>query len=470
MNISNFRKYAHQVADWMADYYEHIEQYPVLAQVKPKEIYEQIPENPPQRGESFESIFADFQQVIMKGMTHWQHPSFFAYFNANASPPSVLAEMLIATMGAQCMIWQTSPSAAELEERMMEWLAQMCEIPADFHGVIQDTASTATLCALLCARERYTNYQINEKGFANSPRFTAYCSEETHSSIEKDIKIAGLGKENLRKIPTDEAFAMLPEQLEEAIKKDLALGLTPLFVTATIGSTSSTAIDPLRKIGEVCKKYQIWLHVDAAYAGNAMILPEKRYMIDGVELADSYLFNPHKWLLTNFDCTAFYVKDKGNLIRTFEILPEYLKTKNDQVVNNYRDWGIQLGRRFRALKLWFVLRTYGVEGLQNILRTHLQLANYFAEQLFKNPDFELIAPISLNLVCFRYKPAHVQDEQVLEVINKKIMDNLNASGKVFLTHTKLRGIFTLRVVIGQTFVNQSHVDNLLALINAQIEK
>lgn len=466
MDLTDFRTNMHQVADWIADYYENIAQYPVLSQVAPREILDKLPANPPSEGETFEHIFADFQDVIMKGMTHWQHPNFFAYFNANASPPSILAEMLTAALGAQCMIWQTSPAAAELEERVMEWLAQMCGLPADFHGVIQDTASTATLCAFLCARERFTNYQVNEEGFANDQKFALYCSTETHSSAEKGIKIAGFGRNSLRKIQVDNHFAMIPEKLEQAIQQDISKGITPLCVMATIGTTSSTAIDPVRKIGEICKKYNVWLHIDAAYAGNAMILPEKRYLMDGVELADSYLFNPHKWLLTNFDCTAFYVKDKENLIRTFEIMPEYLKTKNDQVVNNYRDWGIQLGRRFRALKLWFVIRTYGVEGLQNILREHIRLALYFEGLLRKDGRFEILAPTSINLVCFRYCPA--ENEADLDSINKQLMDSINQSGKAFLTHTKLKGIYTLRVVIGQTFVNQGHIDDFWLLMQKSI--
>ncbi len=464
MNTKDFRKNAHELVEWMADYMENIETQRVTPDIQPYELYKQLPEVPPQKGEPFENIFADFKNLIVPNMTHWQHPTFFAYFPANSSPPSVLAEMLTATLASQCMIWQTSPAAAELEEMMMNWLADLCGLPKTWHGVIQDTASTATLCAILTAREKYSNFAINENGFENQPNFTFYCSAETHSSADKALKIAGLGKKSLKKVAVDDAFAMKPVELEKMILADKAAGLVPLCVMANIGTTSSTAIDPLQEIAEICVRHGIWLHVDAAYAGTATMLPEQRHLIKGLEMADSYVFNPHKWMFTNFDCTAYYVKDKTALIQTFEILPEYLKTSADSKVNNYRDWGVQLGRRFRALKLWFVMRSYGVEELQNKIRKHLELAQNFAERLRNSQKYEILAPISLNLICFRYKPEGIVDETMLENLNTKLLQNLNLTGKVYLTHTKLNKKYVIRLVIGQTNVEQRHLDLLWELL------
>jgi aromatic-L-amino-acid decarboxylase len=446
----------------MADYLEGgVEAFPPLSQVSPRDIYDQVPAQAPEEGESFDAIRRDFMEKILPGVTHWQHPSFFAYFPANNSAPSVLAEMLMATLGAQCMIWQTSPAAAELEERMMEWLGQLLGLPAAWAGVIQDTASTATLAALLCARERHTQFKSNAEGLQNAPRLIVYCSAETHSSIEKAVKIAGLGAENLRKIPCDENFALRTEALQAQIQADRAAGFSPCAVVATTGTTSSTALDPLRPIGEICQAENLWFHVDAAFAGTAAILPEKRHILDGVELADSFVFNPHKWLFTNFDCTAYFVKEKEWLIRTFEILPEYLKTKHDEAqVNNYRDWGIPLGRRFRALKLWFVLRAYGVKGIQEKLRHHIQLAEWLKQEVENHPDFEVMAPMPLNLLCLRYHPEGENDLEVLNQLNQKLLEEVNTRGEAFLTHTKLNGAYVLRVCIGQTEVQQRHVEAL----------
>ncbi len=469
MNHDDFRKNAHQLVDWMADYFQEIEQYPAKSQAMPREIYNQLSDMPPLKGEPFELVFKDFLEKIIPGITHWQHPAFFAYFPANNSYPSVLAEMLTATLGAQCMSWETSPAAAELEEKVMEWLKQMMGLPSDWAGVIQDTASTATLCALLTAREKYSDYQINRQGFA-AQRFRVYTSDQTHSSIEKAVKIAGLGSENLVKILSDENFAMRPEALDRAIQTDIASGYQPLCVVATLGTTSSTALDPLRPIGEICQKYGIFLHVDAAYAGTAALLPEKQTMLDGLELADTYLFNPHKWMFVNFDCTAYFVKDKEALLRTFEILPEYLKTSQDHQVNNYRDWGVPLGRRFRALKLWFVIRDFGLEGLQSKLREHLRLAQIFKNALVERADFEILAPVSLNLVCFRWIPQAGLSLEQLNEDNVQLLKALNQTGKVYLTHTKLDGIYTLRAVFGQTYVSEQHVRQFLELLLEMTER
>jgi len=366
MKNNSFRHHAHEFVDWIADYFENIEKYPVKSQVNPGDIKKQIPINAPEQGEDMNDIFRDFQNIIMPGISHWQHPGWFAYFPANNSPASVLGEMLTAGLGVQGMIWDTSPSATELEEVVMNWLREMIDLPKEFTGVIQDTASTATLCALLSAREKISSFQINQKGFRQTMR--VYVSSQTHSSIEKDVKIAGFGRENMVVIDVDEKFAMQPEVLRKAITDDIQNGLIPCCVVSTLGTTSSMAMDPIEEIGQICKDYGIWHHVDAAFAGTAAITPEYRFFMKGVELADSFVFNPHKWMLTNFDCSAYFVKEPEILKRTFSIMPEYLKTAADEQVNNYRDWGIQLGRRFRALKLWFVIRSYGVEGIREMVR------------------------------------------------------------------------------------------------------
>jgi len=464
MDIPQFRSHAHNLVDWMADYLENVRDLPVKAQVEPGEIIGELPTEPPNEGEAFESIFDDFNRIIMPGMTHWQHPSFHAYFPANSSPPSLLAEMLTSTIGAQCMSWQTSPAATELEQRVMEWLRQMLDLPDTFTGVIQDTASTATLCSILTAREVKSGFEINRVGLQSSPGYTVYCSAETHSSIEKDVKIVGLGQESLRKTEVDDRFAMIPEALETAIRKDLENGFTPLCVVAALGTTSSTAVDPIRRIGEICRKYDIWYHVDAAYSGTALLLPEMRWMSDGVELADSFVFNPHKWMFTNFDCSAYFVKDVSALVRTFEILPEYLKTAEGDRVNNYRDWGIQLGRRFRALKLWFVIRSYGVEGLKEMIRRHIALAQELAGEIERTDDFELLAPIPVNLICFRYAPSGVSDEKKMASLNQQLMERINDSGKLYLTHTRLNGVFSLRLCLGQTQLNKADVERAWEII------
>jgi aromatic-L-amino-acid decarboxylase len=463
MNPHDFRIYAHELVDWMADYLEQIDQLPVKPDAHPGDVIKQLPPAPPADGEPFAAVFRDFREIIMPGMTHWQHPSFFAYFPANSSPPSILAEMLTATVSAQCMSWATSPAATELEERVMEWLRSMIGLPASFAGVIQDTASTATLCALLTARERRSAFRINQRGFTPEMRFTVYCSSEAHSSIEKATKIAGFGREYLRKIPVDDDYAMQFSALEEAVTRDLRLGYTPLCVVAAIGTTGSTAIDPLRRIASFCAKRGIWLHVDAAFAGSALLLPEFRWIADGIEEADSVVFNPHKWLFTNFDCSAYFVRDTEALVRTFEILPEYLKTPEGDRVNNYRDWGIQLGRRFRALKLWFVIRAYGVRGLQQILRNHIAMAQELAERIRSTPDFQLLAPVPLSLVCFRYAPQGA-DPVSLDALNARLLETLNHSGQLYISHTRLSGRYALRLAIGQTTVQQRHVDTAWNLI------
>ncbi len=458
-----FRKHAHQLVDWIADYYQQIEKYPVKSQVNPGDIIGQLPDHAPQEGTSFEEIFKDFQQVILPGITHWQSPNFYAYFPANASFPSLLGEMLMAALGTQCMIWETSPAAAELEEQVMRWLRDMIGLPKGFSGVIQDTASTATLCALLTAREKKTAYQTNEQGLQQAKRMRIYCSTETHSSVEKGIKIMGLGRENLVKIPVDEEQSIEIDSLREAIAQDMAAGYVPLCVVAALGTTGALAFDPLEGIAALCKEHKIWLHVDAAYAGSAFILPEYQHYLKGIEGVDSLVFNPHKWLMTHFDCSAYFVRDTEALVRTFSILPEYLKTSTRGKVNDYRDWGIPLGRRFRALKLWFVLRSFGVEGLQKTIRQHIDLTNELAEMINTENDFTLKVQ-RMNLLAFCYQPEGFDDTDELNNINQQLMDALNASGKMYLTHTKVEGQLLLRMVIGQTHVESRHVMDSWKLI------
>ena len=454
MDNESFRAYGHQFVDWLADFFGHIEDHQVKPDIQPGDILKQLPTSPPDKGESMDDIFNDFQTVVMPGMTHWQHPGWFAYFPANNSPVSVLAELLTAGLGAQCMIWQTSPAAAELEERVMEWLRDMLGLPPHMQGVIQDTASTATLCALLSAREQKTSFLANQIG-TRMP-LTVYASAETHSSIEKGVKIAGFGRENLRMIDTGSDLALMPHALEAAIVQDIDKGHVPTCVIATLGTTSSMAMDPLEAMAAICDKYDIWLHVDAAFAGTAAIVPELRSFMKGSEKADSFVFNPHKWMLTNFDCSAYFVKDPAILIRTLEIHPEYLKTGADSQVKNYRDWGIQLGRRFRALKLWFVIRHYGVEGIRRMVRDHVTMAGQFASWVEADPDFEMMAPQQLSLVCFRYNPGNRTEEQ-LTLANKALLDKVNRSGEVFLTHTSLKGKYCIRLSVGQRTTTIDHV-------------
>jgi aromatic-L-amino-acid decarboxylase len=463
MTPDEFRKHAHELVEWMASYMENIEKYPVKSSVKPGDIFKQIPDKPPSEPESFSELMNDFEEIIMPGITHWQSPSFFAYFPANTSPPSILAEMLTSTLAAQCMMWETSPAAAELEEKMMNWLRDMIGLPSGFEGVIQDTASTATLAAIITAREKITGFAVNEEGFHHKSTLKVYCSEQAHSSVEKAVKIAGIGRKNLVKISVRNDFSMDPVKLRVAISEDKKMGHAPCCVIATIGTTGTASVDPLRDIGEICRESGTWLHIDAAMGGTALILPEFQWMLDGREYIDSFVFNPHKWMFTNFDCSAFFIRDTVSLIRTFEILPEYLKTRTRGLVNDYRDWGIPLGRRFRALKLWSVIRSYGTEGLRTKIKYHISLASRLKELILSEPDFELLAPVSLNVVCFRYHPREA-DEGKLNSVNEKLNHTLNDTGRIYLTHTTLNGEYTLRMVTGQTNVTLDHVEKAWDLI------
>jgi aromatic-L-amino-acid/L-tryptophan decarboxylase len=462
LNTEEFRRCGHELIDWVANYLEHVEQFPVLSQVKPGEIRARLPAAPPLKGEPFDAILRDVEQIILPGITHWQSPNFFGFFPCNNSGPSILGELLSAGFGTQGMLWSTSPACTELETHVLDWLVDLLALPASFKsasaggGVIQDSASSAALCAILAARERTTQGQSNRIGADGS--LTAYVSTQTHSAVEKGVRIAGLGSERLRAIEVDDRFAMRPDRLAEAIAADRAAGLRPCFVCATVGTTSSTAIDPIREIGRICRREGLWLHVDGALAGTAALCPEYHYLHDGLELADSYCFNPHKWMFTNFDCDCFFVADRAQLIRTLTILPEYLRNRATEsgAVIDYRDWQIPLGRRFRALKLWFVLRSFGVEGLQAIIREHIRLARDFADWVSADERFELAAPRTLALVCFRLRGG--------DAANQSILDALNAAGDIFLSHTRLDGKLTIRFSIGQTTTQRRHVERAWRLI------
>lgn len=456
MTPDDFNKYGKMVLSWITEYYRTIESRPVLSQVHPGEIRAMLPPDAPLQGESFEKILKDIDEIVMPGISHWQSPNFFAFFPANTSFPSILGELLSAGLGVQGMLWATSPACTEVETHVLDWLVDMMGLPTAFKstgnggGVIQDTASSAALAAVLAGRERATKHQSNVQGCDG--RLTAYASTQAHSSIEKAVKIAGIGKNQLRLVDVDEQFAMRPEILAAQIKKDMENGFTPCFVSANVGSTSSNAMDPLEKIGKICRDHGIWFHVDAAMSGTAAICPEFRWILHGLEFADSFCFNPHKWMFTNFDCDVFYVANRCELTDTFTLMPEYLRnqaSESGQVID-YRDWHIQLGRRFRSLKLWFVIRHYGVEGLQNHIREHVRLAQWFAEQIRQSNEFELIVEPPLNLVCFRHKGG--------DKVNQEIMNSLNAGGKIYLTHTKLNDQLVLRLSVGQTSTEERHVE------------
>jgi aromatic-L-amino-acid decarboxylase len=468
MTPEEFRRCGHAVVDWIADYQSSVESFPVLSQVKPGQIRASLPANPPAHGEPFEALLQDVEKLILPGITHWQSPNFFAYFPCNASGPAILGDLLSSGLGVQGMLWSTSPACTELETHVLDWLVSMLGLPENFlswntgGGVIQDTASSSALCALLAARERATHYASNQNGCDG--KLVAYVSTQSHSSLQKAAMIAGIGASNLRLIEVDENFAMRPDALGLQINADQRAGLIPCFVCATVGTTSSNAMDPIAEIAQVAHRHNLWLHVDAAMSGTAALCPEFRHLQNGVELADSYSFNPHKWMFTNFDCNCFWVADRKALIQTLSILPEYLRNQATEsgAVIDYRDWHIQLGRRFRALKLWFVIRHYGIEGLQHHIRRHVELAQTFAQWVRENDNFELAAPVPLNLVCFRH--------QAGDAANQTIMDRLNHSGDLFLTHTKLDGKFTLRLCVGQTHTEARHVENAWKRICEEAEK
>ena len=473
MPADEFRKYGHQIIDWIADYLSGIEKFPVLSQVLPGDIKKSLPAAPPIHGEGMENILNGVEQKILPGITHWNHPGFMAYFNSTSSAPGILAELLAAAFNANGMLWKTSPALTELEEVTLSWFRQMLGLNEDFWGIIYDTASVSTLHAIAAAREQIEIYQIRQQGLAGAKDirgFRLYASEQVHSSIDKSAITLGLGIDGLRKIPVDKEFKMIPSELEKAIEEDRTNGWLPFCVVATIGTTSTTSIDPVDKIAAICERENLWLHVDSAHAGVTAILPEMRFNFAGVEKADSLVVNPHKWLFTPVDLSVLFTRKKNILKKAFSLVPEYLKTSEDNKVENYMDYGIQLGRRFRALKLWFIIRYFGVEGIAERIKEHLRLGKIFSEWIINNPQFELMAPVPFSTTCFRAHPNGINDEVELDKLNEALMNDVNSTGKIFLTHTKLNGKFVIRLVISGLRTEERHVTLAQQLLQSSLDE
>jgi aromatic-L-amino-acid decarboxylase len=467
MPAEEFRRVGYEIVDWIADYFERIESFPVLSQVKPGWLVENLPDAPPATGEPFGDILADVDKLILPAVTHWNHPSFHGLFSTSTSSVGVFGEMLTAVFDMKAMLWRTAPASTELEDVVLDWLRQMMGLPEHFEGIIYDTASVSTMHAIAAARER-VGLDIRERGMSGRidlPLLRVYCSEHVHSSIDKAVITLGLGLTSLRKIECNERFEMIPEGLAEAIEQDLEAGHVPICVISTIGTTSTSSIDPVDAIADICEKFNLWLHVDAAYAGSAAIIPEYQGYFEGWERADSIVVNPHKWLFTPFDLSVLYCRDLNELNAAFSLVPEYLKTADEPAVKNGMDYGIQLGRRFRALKLWFVIRYFGREGIIARLREHCRLARLFAEWVEASDNFELLAPVPFALVCFRACPAGESD---LDALNERIMNEINSSGEAYLSHTKLNGKFTLRLSVGSIRVEERHLSRVWTILNDKI--
>ncbi len=460
MDPEAFRKEAHRIADWIADYFAAPERYPVLSRARPGDVRNALPADAPESGESFDAIFADFERIVMPGITHWNHPGFFAYFAISGSAPGVLAEFLSAALNVQAMLWRTSPAATELEEVTLDWLRRLVHLPDTFEGVIYDTASISTLHALAAARELAVA-DVRARGLAGRsdlPRLRVYCSEHAHSSVDKAVILLGLGHDSLRRIEGDAEYRMRPEALAAAIDEDTRAGAQPIAVVATVGTTSTTSVDPVGAIAAICARHRLWLHVDAAYAGVAAMLPEHQWILRDAAAADSVVLNPHKWLFTPFDLSVLYCRRMDAIRSAFSLTPEYLKTVEADTVKNLMDTGIQLGRRFRALKLWMVLRHFGAEGVRQRIAEHIRLAQVFAQWVDQHDQFERVAPAPFSVVCFR---ARGTDE-----LNAALLERLNATGEVFLSHTRLEGRFTLRLAIGNLHTTERHVQRAWTLIQS----
>jgi aromatic-L-amino-acid/L-tryptophan decarboxylase len=472
MPIEEFRKNGHQLVDWIADYLKDIEKYPPLSQVNPGDILKRIPQTPPQKGEDIENVLKDVDTILMEGITHWNHPGFMAYFNSTSSGPGILAELLTAGLGINGMLWKTSPAFTELERSMMNWFRQMVGLPENYWGIIYDTASTSSMHAIASAREQL-NLGFREKGMAGRndvPRLRMYCSEHAHSSIEKGAVTLGVGLEGVRKIPVNSRFEMIADKLEKAIKDDIENGWKPFCVVATVGTTSSTSVDPVEEIAAICEQHKLWLHIDAAYAGVTAMIQEMKWITKGWERADSIVFNPHKWMFTPMDLSVYFTRKPEILKQAFSLVPEYLKTSQDDEVENLMDYGIQLGRRFRSLKLWFVIRYFGVEGLASRIKAHIELAKEFAKWIEDEKDFERMAPVPFSTVCFRYNPRNKAEEEELNKLNEKLLEDINSSEKIFLSHTKLNGKFVIRLTIGSIRHERRHILEAWELIKECAEK
>ncbi len=467
MPSEEFRKNGYKLVDWVTDYLNKIEKYPPLSQVNPGDILKRIPQTPPQNGEDIENVLADVDKILMDGITHWNHPGFMAYFNSTSSGPGILAELLSAGLGVNGMLWKTSPAFTELEKSMMNWFRQMVGLPENYWGIIYDTASTSSMHAIASAREQL-NLGFREKGMAGRsdvPRLRLYCSEQAHNSIDKGALTLGIGLEGIRKIPVNEKFEMIPEKLEEAIKEDKKNGWLPFIVVATVGTTSTTSVDPVEAIADIAEKNNLWLHIDSAYAGVTAMIPEMKWITKGWDRADSIVINPHKWMFTPMDLSVYFTRKPEILKRAFSLSAEYLKTDQDSEVENLMDYGIQLGRRFRSLKLWFIIRYFGVDGLAARIKNHISLAKEFERWIESEKDFELMAPVPFSTVCFRYNPEN-KSESELNQLNEKLLENINASGKLFLSHTKLNGKFVIRLTIGSIRHERRHIVDAWKLIRA----
>ncbi len=475
MSEGDFRRFGHAVVDWIARYQNHIEDYTVLAQVEPGELRSHLPASPPEKGEAMEEILADVDRLIVPALTHWNHPAFFALFSTSTSAPGIFGEMFSAAFDVKAMLWRTSPAATELEEVALSWLRQMMNLPQKFGGLIYDTASVSSMHAIAAATTRL-NLRIREDGMSGRPDLPllrVYSSDQAHSSIEKGVITLGLGQRSLRKIPSDAEFRMDAEALKRAIEEDKRSGVLPFCVVATVGTTSSSSIDPVPLIAEICERENLWLHVDAAYAGSAMVVPEMQELFAGCARADSLVTNPHKWLFTPFDLSALYCRDMESIRRAFSLVPEYLRTPEDENARNLSDYGIQLGRRFRALKLWMVLRYFGHEGISARIREHRRLARLFASWVEESTDWELVAPVPFSLVCFRARPKiEGKTEEALaarlDALNEAIMHGVNSTGELYLSHTRLADKFTLRLSVGNIRTTERHVERAWELLNQQL--
>jgi aromatic-L-amino-acid decarboxylase len=473
MSAEDFRRYGRELVDWIADYFEHIEERPVLAQVEPGELKAKLPSSAPAEGESMTEILADVDRLVMPALTHWNHPMFFALFATSSSAPGIFGEMLSAAFDVKAMLWRTSPASTELEEVALSWLRQMMGLPEEFDGIIYDTASVSSMHAIAAAREMI-GMKIREDGMSGRrdlPLLRVYASEQAHSSIEKGIITLGLGQRALAKIPTDAEYRMDVEALRRAIEEDRRNGALPFCVVATVGTTSTTSIDPVEEIADICAREKLWLHVDAAYAGSAAIVPELQYIMRGCARADSITSNPHKWLFTPFDLSVLYCRRMEVLRRAFSLVPEYLRTSEAETVRNQMDYGVQLGRRFRALKLWMVLRYFGQEGLAARIREHCRLAQLFASWVRDAPDWELLAPVPLSLVCFRHNPKKEErSDAELDALNEAIMNEVNSTGRAYLSHTKLNDKLTLRLSIGNIRTTEEHISRVWEIIKESAER
>ncbi|HLM56848.1 MAG TPA: pyridoxal-dependent decarboxylase [Pyrinomonadaceae bacterium] len=478
MSAEEFRRYGHEAVDWIADYLSSPERFPVLAQVEPGQLRSQLPSSPPETGEPMSAILEDFERLVVPAVTHWNHPSFFAYFATSASAPGILGELLAAAFDNKAMLWRTSPASTELEEVALDWLRQLMGLPAEFGGVIYDTASVATLHAVAAAREALS-LRVREDGMSGRPDLPLlrlYASEQSHSSVEKSLIALGLGQRSLVKVPADAEFRMDARALAALVDEDRRAGHLPFCVVATVGTTSTTSVDPVPEVADVCERGRLWLHVDAAYAGSAAVVPELRHTLAGCERADSLVTNPHKWLFTPFDLSALYCRRLDILRRAFTLVPEYLRTPEQEAVRNGSDYGVQLGRRFRALKLWMVIRYFGADGLASRIREHCRLARLFASLVEESEDWELLAPVPFSVVCFRARPAARNEETPeqraarLDALNEQVMNAVNAAGGVFLSHTRLGGVFTLRLAVGNIRTAEAHVRRAWELLNEQLRR